>query len=60
MLIHCLGLSLVILPSSQGCEGLFYFWYAVVDLQIVLAWPFDEGLSNPTVFGGGLYPLGYV
>ena len=25
--------------ASQGCEGLFCYWYAVVGIWIVLAWP---------------------
>ena len=34
-----LGLSSVVLLSSQGCEGIVLLWYEVVGLQTVLAWP---------------------
>ena len=37
--IFGLGLSPVVLPSSQGCEGIVLLRYAVVGLRTVLAWP---------------------
>ena len=44
-----LGLSPVVLLSSQGCEGIVLLQYAVVGLRTVLAWPIVEGLVNPVV-----------
>ena len=55
-----LGLSSVVLLSSQGCEGFDCCRYAVVGLQTVLAWPIVEGLSNLAVFGLLIVSLGYV
>ena len=60
-LIYCLGLSPVVLLSSQGCEGVDCCGYAVVGLRTVLAWTLVEGMLNPTLFGlAVLCPLGYV
>ena len=57
----CLGLSPVVLLSSQGYEGVDCCGYAVVGLRNVVAWPLVEGLLNPAVFGLAiLCPLGYV